>query len=157
MRMIVVAALAAALLAGPAFGSDKTDVWTAVREFTDTINKATCAGCEDAKALAAGCTILTSIIDDFPPHIWQGASACTDWAGAWETFAKKNGITDDIVNLGRPLHVDITGDRAYVVAEANFSYKQNGKRVIQHGSIWTLALQKIADGWRIAGWAWADH
>jgi ketosteroid isomerase-like protein len=151
MRTIVAAAFAVVLLAAPALASDKADVWTVVRQFADVVNKG------DAKALTADCTILTSIIDDFPPHLWQGATACTDWASAWDAFAKKNGITGDVVNLGRPLHVDVTGDRAYVVAEANFTYKQNGKRVTQRGSVWTLVLQKGADGWRIAGWAWADR
>jgi ketosteroid isomerase-like protein len=151
MRKIVVAAFTAVLLAGPAFASDKTDVWTVVRQFADATNK------NDAKALAPGCTVLTSIIDDFPPHVWQGASACADWQNAWDAYAKKNGITNDVVMLGRPLHVDVTGDRAYVVAEANFTYKQNGKRITQRGSVWTMALQKVADGWRIVGWAWADR
>jgi ketosteroid isomerase-like protein len=151
MRKIVMAAFAVVLLAGPAFASDKTDVWTVVRQFADVVNKG------DPKALTAACANLTAIIDDFPPHIWQGASACMDWANSWEAFAKKNGITDDVVILGRPLHVVVTGDRAYVVAEANFTYKQSGKRVTQRGSVWTLTLQKATDGWRIVGWAWADR
>jgi len=31
-----------------------------------------------------------------------------------------------------------------------------GKPTTEHG-VWTFALQKQAQGWRIAGWAWAQH
>ena len=27
----------------------------------------------------------------------------------------------------------------------------------EHRSILTVALQKVANGWRITGWAWAKH
>jgi hypothetical protein len=53
--------------------------------------------------------------------------------------------------------VDITSDRAYVVIPANYTFKQKGKPVSEVGSIITLALQKNATGWRIAGWSWAKH
>jgi hypothetical protein len=27
----------------------------------------------------------------------------------------------------------------------------------ERGSIWTVTLQKVADSWRITGWAWSKH
>jgi len=71
--------------------------------------------------------------------------------------AKKNGITEGVVALGSPSHVDVTADRAYVVIPANYAFKQKGKPVSEVGSIITLTLQKIPAGWRITGWAWAKH
>ena len=40
---------------------------------------------------------------------------------------------------------------------ASFAFMQNGKRITESGSIWTVTLQKVADGWRITGWAWSKH
>ena len=103
------------------------------------------------------CAAPSSIIDEFPPHHWQGATACADWANDFDADSKKNGITDSIVTLAEPSHVDITGDRAYVVVLATYTYKQNGKPMTEAGSIFTAALQKVAAGWRMTGWAWAKH
>src|SRR5439155_643924 len=58
--------------------------------------------------------------------------------------------------IGKALHLAVTGDRAYAVYPTRYSYTQNGKPVKEEG-VWTFALQKVADGWRIAGWAWAQH
>lgn len=76
---------------------------------------------------------------------------------SYESDARKNGITDGVVVIGTPTHVDINGDRAYVVGPANYSYKKAGAPVKEVGSIFTLSLQKAATGWRITGWAWAKH
>ena len=67
----------------------------------------------------------------------------------------KNGITDGFVTLGRPRHIDITGDRAYVVVPADYTYKKDGKAVKETGSMFTLVLQKGSAGWRLVGWSWA--
>jgi hypothetical protein len=75
-----------------------------------------------------------------PPYAWQGATACADWANDFDAFNKKDGITDPIATLGKPRHVDITGDRAYVVVPATYTYKQNGKKVTESGSTLTVAL-----------------
>jgi hypothetical protein len=84
-------------------------------------------------------------------------AGCADWSNDFNTYNKENGITEPIATLGKPKHVDITGDRAYVVAPATFTYKQNGKKVTEAGSSLTVALQKVAGGWRMTGWAWAKH
>jgi ketosteroid isomerase-like protein len=137
--------------AGQTAASEKTDVMVPVRQFTDAFNKG------DKKAAAATCTDQTSIIDEFPPHEWHGAEACAKWFDDYDADAKKNGITDGIVTLGKPRHIDVTGDRAYFVAPANYTYKKHGKPVKETGSMFTLALQKTEAGWRIAGWAWTKN
>jgi hypothetical protein len=59
--------------------------------------------------------------------------------------------------LGKPWQVQVHGDRAYVVVPATYTYKQRGKAETESGSIFTLALKKVAAGWRITAWAWAAH
>jgi len=63
--------------------------------------------------------------------------------------------SSDFVTLGKPLHANVTGDSAYVVVPANMTFKIHGKQITQSGAIFTMALRKSADGWRIAAWAWA--
>ncbi len=132
-------------------GAAQTAVVAVVHQFVDGFNKG------DMKMMLATCAEQASILDEFPPHEWHGAGACAKWAGDYDADAKKNGITDGVVTLSNPTHVDVTGDRAYMVVPANYSFKMKGKPVSEVGSIITLALQKSPAGWKITGWAWAKH
>ena len=135
----------------PAVASDQAAVMASVHQFVDGFNKG------DTKSGLAACASPASIVDEFPPHEWQGPTACADWAKAYDANAKAENITDGFVTLGTPWHVDVTGDRAYVVVPVGYTYKQNGKPVAESGSVFTVALKKAAAGWRITGWAWARH
>jgi ketosteroid isomerase-like protein len=144
-------ALVVALTAGTATASDKTDALATVQQFIDGFNKG------DVKSALATCASPVSIVDEFPPYAWQGANACADWANDFEANATKNGITDSVVTLQKPRHVDVAGDRAYVVVPANYDYKVKGKKTSQKGSVMAVALQKTPAGWRITGWSWATR
>jgi ketosteroid isomerase-like protein len=154
MRSRIVAfAVAITLLPAAVFAagaSEKSDVTAVVQRFTDSLNKG------DVKAALATCAAQSTIIDEFPPYHWQG-NACTDWVNDFQAFNKQAGITEPIAKIGKPRHVDITADRAYVVVPASYTYKEHGKRKTESGSTMTAALQKGADGWRISGWAWSKH
>jgi ketosteroid isomerase-like protein len=146
----IFAVLAVALMAaGPSAATEKTDAMKSVHQFIDGFNKG------DIKTALAACAEQTSIIDEFPPHEWHGAGACATWANDFDAYAKKNGITDSAVTLGTPRHVDVTGDRAYVVVPVDYTYKVKGKPAKQTGSLLTVALQKGAAGWRMTGWTWS--
>lgn len=132
-------------------GSAQTAVLASIHQFVDGFNKG------DTKMAAAACADETSILDEFPPHEWHGAGACAKWLDDFDADAKKNGITDGVVKLGKPSHVDVSSDYAYVVVPANYTFKQKGKPVREIGSIITLSLRKSPTGWLITGWAWAKH
>jgi hypothetical protein len=144
-------ALAAGALSGVAAATAKTDVMSTVTQFVNGLNTG------NIKAALATCAARTSIVDEFPPHEWQGPTACSDWAHAFAAANKSQGIADGKVTVGKPWRVDVTVGRAYVVAPATYSYTQHGKRILESGSVFTVALQKTAGGWRITGWAWAAH
>jgi hypothetical protein len=118
--------------------SEKTDVMAAVNQFIDGFNKG------DVKTALAACAPQASIIDEFPPYAWQGPTACSDWANDFDANSKKDKITEPVVTVGKARHVDITGERAYVVVPANYSFKQDGKPMAETGSTFTVALQKVA-------------
>ncbi len=151
MQKIVIALALAVLTAGPLVASENTQVMAAVHQLVDAFNKG------DTKSLVAGCADQMCIIDEFPPYEWHGAGTCSKWLVDYDADAKKNGVTDGNVTIGKPRHVDVTADRAYVVVSANYTYKQNGKSMKETGSTWTFTLRKVAAGWRVTGWAWAKH
>ena len=153
MRRLAIAVATAACLFVPAMAAagpltERAAVIATVHQFIDGFNVG------DTKSALAACASPASIIDEFPPHAWQGPTACADWASAYNANAANNGITDGFVKLGAPLRVDIAGDRAYTVVPATYTYKQHGSPVTESGSTFTVALEKVAGRWRITGWAW---
>jgi hypothetical protein len=151
IQKAVIGLVAVLLVTGPVVASDKSEVMAPVHQFVDGFNKG------DTKSAAAACTDEMSIIDEFAPHEWHGAGALSRWMADYEADAKKNGITNSVVTLSKPRHVDVTGDRAYVVVPTDYAFKVNGKPVKEHGSIMAISLQKVGSDWRITGWAWAKH
>jgi len=153
MRRVLIALVAVASGAAAQTGrsQESSAVMNAVNQFVDAFNKG------DAKTAAAACAEQTSIIDEFPPHEWHGAGACSKWMNDYDADAKKKGITDGLVTLGKVRHVDVAGDLAYVVVPADYAYKMSGKPVKETGSMLTLVLRKSASGWRITGWSWSKN
>ncbi|SRR5258706_4582222 len=144
-------ALAALLSQAPAPAPRNAAVMAPLHQFIDGFNKG------DTKSALAACAEQTSIIDEFPPHEWHGAGACARWAADYEADSKKNSVTDGVLTLTGTRHVDVTGDRAYVVARVNYSYKLNGKPMKETGSTMTVALQKTPAGWRMTAWTWSKN
>ena len=148
MHRMLVALFLIALSHAQTPGPAQTAVLATVHQFIDGFNKG------DTKTIVAACADQTSILDEFPPHEWHGTGACAKWVSDFDADAKKKGITDGVVTLSKPSHVDITGDLAYVVIPAGYTFKQKGSEA---GSIITLTLQKVQSAWRITGWSWAKH
>ncbi len=137
------------LCAGAAFASEAADVMKPVHQFIDGFNKG------DVKSALSACADEAYIIDEFPPYEWHGTGACSTWANAYDADAKKNGITDPVVTVGKPKHVDVSGDHAYVVVPTTYAFKQNGKPMKENNAILTLTLQKTPAGWSITSWSWS--
>ncbi len=151
MQKILIALALVVSTAGPLVASENKEVMATVRQLVDAFNKG------DAKSLVAGCTEQMCIIDEFPPYEWHGAGTGAKWLADYDADAKKNGISDGNVTIGEPRHVDVIGDRAYVVVLANYTYSEKGKTMKETGSTWTFTLQKVEADWRVTGWAWGKH
>jgi len=72
-----------------------------VKQYMDGFNKS------DKGAMTEACAAQASIIDEIPPHAWQGATACADWWNDNVAFNTKNGITDVNIPLREPSHTEI--------------------------------------------------
>jgi ketosteroid isomerase-like protein len=148
-RPLLAVALSLLVLPALAGASDADDAVAPVKKFIDGFNGGDVAG-----ALST-CASPAVVIDELPPYLWQGPTACADWANDYDADAKRKGITDGFVKVSKPTHVEITGDRAYLVVPTAYTFKRNGKKVSQTGSTMAVTLRKGADGWKITGWAWA--
>ena len=147
MRAVLFAVLLT--LAAPAFADDKADAAATVTHlFTSP---------DFAAAAKTDCAPDAVVIDDFAPHAWHGATACVDWAHDYAAMAKREGIVPGKLTLGKMHRVDVTGDRAYVVVPADFTFTQKGKTVATTGNTVTAALHKTKAGWLITGWSWAKN
>jgi hypothetical protein len=129
MRALFITLAVSAFVTGPAAATDKTDVMSVVHQWVDSFNKG------DMKSMGATCADQTSIIDDFAPHEWHGAGACTKWSSDFQAFARAGELTEPAVTVAKPWHIDVKSDRAYVVAPTTFSYKQKGKPVMEKGIV----------------------
>lgn len=67
---------------------------------------------------------------------------------------KQHGASDYFVRLGEPLHNNTTGDSAYLVVPATMTFKAHGRQMTQTGALFTVALRKLDEGWRITARAW---
>jgi len=124
------------------------DALSTVHRYIDAFNKG------DVKEMAAAFAVPGSILDGMPPHVWHGTTAAEDWYRDVLINTRKEGASDFFVTIGRPLHMEVTGDAAYVVVPATMKFKVHGKQITQSDAVFALALQKLSDGWRIAAGAW---
>ena len=129
-------------------GNVLLDPVAAVRQYIDAFNKG------DGGAMASTFAVPGSILDGMAPHVWQGPTASQDWYRDVLTEAKQHGASNYSVKLGEPLHNNTSGKSAYVVVPATMTFKVHGQQVTQSGAIFTVALRKLAEGWRITAWAW---
>ena len=151
MRKILIVLALIVLAAAPVSAMERTDVMFTLHQFVEGFNT------DDTKTAVAACADDMSIIDEFPPHEWHGPGALLKWFHDYDVDAKKNGITNGIVTLGEPKHMDVTDDRAYVVVPSSYAYKKNGTLVKEADSAFTFALKKSETGWLIIGWSWAKN
>jgi ketosteroid isomerase-like protein len=148
MKFLVLGAagLAAASISSAAMAAD-AQVEAPIHQFIDAFNKG------DIKGAAATHLASVSIVDEFAPHIWQGPNGFMAWAGDLMADAKAHGQTGNTVKLGALKREVVSGDAAYVIVAATYSYKQMGAAMREPGQM-TYALKKTAEGWKIAGWSW---
>jgi len=149
MRRTLLALAACAIGISSPVAAQQSEVMSVITRAVEAFNKG------DTKTFATTCASETSILDEFPPHEWHGSGACEKWMSDYDSNAKRNGITDGIVTLGKPSHVDVTGDSAYVVIPSTYAWQEKGVAMREDGSAFTFALRKQATGWRFAGWSWA--
>ena len=120
-----------------------------IQKFTDAFNKGDTAAAAATHAAAAD----LAIIDEVSPHLWQGPQAFQAWSADLDSDAKKRGITDQAVTISAPTREETSGDHAYVVVPAVYTFKERGVAMREAAQM-TFALKKGTGGWLIHGWVW---
>jgi ketosteroid isomerase-like protein len=156
MTKIIIACALALLSVETAAASEKTAVMSVIHQWVDAFNKG------DMKSSLAACADQAVVLDEIPPHVWQGSGACAAWGDAYVAWAKSNGVTAPFESIGKLHQIDISGEFAYVVQSTSFSWTEKGRSMSEKGrsmsekALETVTLKKTSAGWRITGWAWAD-
>lgn len=144
------ATLVLMILAGlGATATDKTDVMAVVQKWSAVFNA---GGFRASNSICADDAV---VMDDFPPHTWQGHAACSRWYKDFEAYTAKATITNTKIVVGEARQVDVAAGYAYVVAPVTLTFSKAGKPVTDIG-ILTMALHKSDGGWQVSGFAWAD-
>jgi ketosteroid isomerase-like protein len=149
MRKLMLGVAACLALCAATAGAADAKPFATVQKFIDSFNKG------DAAAAAAthSASAELSITDEVAPYQWNGAQAFQTWAAALEADSKKNGITDEKVTISPPTRVLVSGDQAYLVVPAAYSFKKKGAPMSEKAQM-TVVLKKEAGGWLIHGWTW---
>jgi hypothetical protein len=148
LGLVWLAGVATATSAMAAAAAGNAALEAPLHQFIDAFNKG------DMKTAAA--THLASgvtIIDEAPPHIWQGPKAFTAWATDLTKDDKADGISNEAVAMGAVTREVVSGSAAYLIVAVTYSFKQKGVAMHEPAQM-TFAMKKTAKGWKIAGWTW---
>ena len=129
---------------------DSADPLATVRQYINAFNRG------DGEVMAESFASLGSILDGMAPHLWLGPTTSRDWYRDVLIEGEQHGASDYFVTLHAPLHHSVTGDSAYIIIPATITFTMPGHQARQTGAIFTVALGKFAEGWRIKASAWAD-
>ena len=123
-----------------------TDPMETVRHYIECFNNS------DVNGMAfRRCDVPMTILDGMAPHVWHGPTATQDWYRAVLDEGEHAGATGYVITVGEPQHVNVTGDRAYVVVPTTMTFLLKGTPVTQTGSTFTVALRELDAGWRVDG------
>ena len=150
MRYLTLVTLVCAFMAAPARAqAPDPQVIAPIQKFMDSFNKGDIAGAAATHASGADLTI----IDEVPPFVWSGPKAFQAWSTALDSVSKQAGITDQVVTISAPTRTETSGDSAYVIVPAVYTYKEKGVAMREAAQM-TFVLKKGASGWLIHGWTW---
>src|ERR1700752_1544838 len=149
MRFLTAGALVLCMAGATSAQTPDAQVIAPIQKFVDSFNKGDMAGAAATHAR----TPALSITDEVSPYLWRGPQAVKAWAADLDSDAKKRGITDQMVTISAPSRTEASGDQAYVVVPAVYTFKERGVAMREAAQM-TFALRKSAGAWLIHAWTW---
>ena len=150
MRIPILAAVVVLAFAVPSGAQPTNAELTApIQKFINSFNKGDAAGAASTHVSGPELTI----VDEVAPFVWRGPKAFQSWSADLDSDAKKNGITEPMVTLGAVTRTESSGDSAYVVVPAVFTFKLKGAAMRESAQM-TFVLKKAAGNWLIQSWTW---
>ncbi len=114
-------------------------------QFIDAMN----AG--DVKKAGGEFTASATIIDEFPPHIWNSFAG---WNSDLGKGFKAEGVSDFHIALSPVSFKNMDAKTGYGVVPSTLTNKVKGKPTTEKG-MFTFTTKMTEDGWRLTGWAWS--
>lgn len=92
------------------------------------------------------------ILENFPPHVFQGQSGLAQWRA---TMAKHVGAINELKHtFERPQDFGVTGDTVHFTLPTRWSGVRDGAPFEELGG-WTFMQVREDDAWRIRSYGWA--
>lgn len=92
------------------------------------------------------------ILENFPPHVFQGQSGLAQWR---ETMAKHVGAINDLKHrFEQPQDFGVTGDTVHFTLPTRWSGVRDGAPFEELGG-WTFVQVREGGAWRIRSYGWA--
>ncbi len=93
-----------------------------------------------------------TILENFPPHVFQGQAGLAQWRGIMTGHA--GGIGDLKHAFGPTQDFALTDETVHFTLPTQWTGVRDGRRFVEHGG-WTFVQAREADGWRIRSYGWA--
>ena len=149
MKKAFLAFVVGVVLVAAPVPAQTADVTAPIRQFIDGFNTG-----DTKAAYAAFASGEITIIDEFPPHRWQGSHAPQEWAADYDKHARATGVSNGIVKYAGPTRSQIEGNVAYVIIPTTYLYKEHGQPTAEEGQM-TFVLHLETGGWKIRSWTWS--
>lgn len=147
MKTTIALAAAAALLFVSTAQAADAGIAATIRKFGDAFNKG------DVNAARAQLTAAPAIVDEPSPHLWTGPKSLDRWLADLAKSDSAQGITSGVVAIRPATREEVSGDNAYVIVPATYTYKQKGATLRETAQL-TLVMSRQRSGWKIAAWTW---
>lgn len=146
---LICAALICAGLAAPAASARDAALAVPIHKMMEGFNKG------DVAMVKAVHVAAPTIVDNVPPFLWSGPQSFDHWLSDLSKSEAKEGKTDGVVWFGESVDEAVSGNHAYLVAPARYTFKQNGHAMRETGMV-AFVLAKEGGAWKVQAWSWAS-
>lgn len=93
-----------------------------------------------------------TIIENFAPYIFSGASAVRDWTAGFRAHAAS--LAELNATFGEAQDFSVDGGRVYFSLPTTWTGTSGGKRFSEDGG-WAFVLARESADWRVQAYGWA--
>ncbi|WEH12980.1 nuclear transport factor 2 family protein [Streptomyces sp. VNUA24] len=140
-------ATGSAATAAPSRDAENAAVEDVVRHHVLALNSA------DEDAIAEDWAPSGTLVDAFPPFVWDGDAPTRKWWKDLQAAIGSAGLTTVEFELGDWQRVFVAGDHAYAVAHAT-AHVSGPELAVEARGTWTFVLARSDARWKIVSWNW---
>ena len=100
------------------------------------------------------CSKDAVIMDEPPPHRWDGETAAVDWLASLKVQFKDQQVTGARAEFHTVSVYEHSADRAWIVIPTTWTGAQGGRRFEEDG-VWSFLVVQSGDAWKISADSWS--